>query len=276
MFLIKQSTPLSLLLLPFLCCVLGCDKKSTGANGASQSSGSGKEAGANDSNDLQSKYEKARALEDKGEFENAHALYKEIQTANVDFKDIDARLDGYGELLTLLTELKELEGDPPSIRATFHVDIANFLKGRGTDYYAQAKANYKVAIKLDPMHFGAHEAMADFALKEGQYKDAMALLKKACEIKSEDAAKNAEAHYQLATIFNILEAEEGGSKKEALKYAEQAVKFSASSSLKERRLLAELYFESKAKDKARKLAELIAGMKGATEEDKARLEEYKK
>lgn len=204
----------------------------------------------------------------------AHSLFKEIQNEKADFKDIDTRLDGYGELLALLTEIKDLEGDPPSLRATYHVDVANFLTARGTDYYGQAKAYYKLAIKLDPMHFGAHRAMATFALKDAEYKAALKLLEKACEIKSDKAEENADAHYQLATIYRTLEAEEGGDVKLALKNAKLAVKLDAQK-LAYPRLLAELYYEAKELDKARALAEKIAGMKGATEEDKERVEEYK-
>lgn len=266
--------------LTLIFCVLGCEAKDSDATGKDNNPTAGAKAGessaANKPTDLQSKYEQARALETKGEFENAHKLLKEIQNTKADFKDIDTRLDGYGELLTMLTEIKDLENDPASLRATYHVDVANFLTARGTDYYGQAKAYYNLALKLDPMHFGAHRAMATFALQDAQFKVAMTFLEKACEIKSDKAEENADAHYQLATIYRTLEAEEGGDLKRALKNAELAVKLGAPEKLDYPRLLAELYFETKDLEKARALAGKIAGMKGATDEDKERVQEYKK
>lgn len=268
----------SFLALGLVLCFLGCDAKETGSSEGGAKAGAQKEESAESKNptDLQSKYDQARALESQGEFQKAHKMFREIQNTKADFKDIDTRLDGYGELLTMLTDIKDLETDPPSLRATYHVDVAKFLTARGTDYYGQAKVYFNLALKLDPMHFGAHRAMAAFALQDGQYKVALSFLKKSCEIKSDKAEENADAHYQLATIYRTLEAEEGGDLEQALKNAELAVKFGAPDKLAYPRLLAELYFETKKFDKARGLAEKIAAMKGATDEDKERVQEYKK
>ncbi|MDF1667466.1 MAG: hypothetical protein P1V97_37340 [Planctomycetota bacterium] len=275
----RISPQASLTMLVLLLCFLGCEAKETGTSEGETNAKPGVNAEesseANKPTDLQSKYERARALESQGDFVKAHTMFKEIQNTKADFKDIDTRLDGYGELLAMLTDIKDLETDPASLRATYHVDVANFLMARGTDYYGQAKVYFNLALTLDPMHFGAHRAMASFALQDAQHKVALNFLKKACEIKSDKAAENADAHYQLATIYRTLEAEEGGDLKLALKNAELAVKFGAPEKLDYPRLVAELYFETKQLDKARFLAGKIADMKGATDEDKERVEEYK-
>ena len=222
---------------------------------------------------LNGKYDEAISEESGGNYRDAYTRFMEIQGVDPEFKDLNTRLEGYTELVTIQRDIEDLREDPPKLRATYHVDFGNILRKRGPFYRDQARVQYMTALSLDETSFDAHFALGNLLMEMGFYGEAIAHFSKAVELEGNNTTRTAKAHFNTAFLHRAApESIEGVDRSKALPHARKAVEFSSGDAIEMRRLLRDTLADAGKTEEAKKVAEAICKLDTAGPADQAVLD----